>query len=90
MDYYSVNYQLSASIYYNYLPIFVVNGSLQFAQGTQRITRIMVYGFNKQPGGSLLGYSYLIAILVIKKKKKKKKKIAKHFIIGRGKNHNTS
>ena len=49
----------------------------------------MVYGFNKQPGGSLLGYSYLIAILVIKKKKKKKK-IAKHFIIGRGKNHNTS
>ena len=27
----------------------------------------MVYGFNKQPGGSLLGYSYLIAIIVIKK-----------------------
>ena len=40
----------------------------------------MVYGFNKQPGGSLLGYSYLIAILVIKKKK-----FAKHFIIGRKK-----
>ena len=36
----------------------------------------MVYGFNKQPGGSLLGYSYLVAIIVIKK-------IAKHFIIGR-------
>ena len=46
----------------------------------------MVYRFNKQSGGSLLGYSYLIAIIVIKKKKKKNcqafyKETSQYFII---------